>query len=73
MTDNANSSNSGLPQSPKFREARDALLPDIRGIYDELVRDYAWCTTKSYGQGYVAYSVLAEMVRIGWRPTSKHP
>lgn len=62
---------SGLPQSPKFLEARDGLPEELRPIYDEMVTDYSWYTTKHYGRGYVAYSVLAELVRAGWRPSAR--
>jgi len=70
MSDESESTQSGLPQSPKFLEARESLPPELQPIYDEIVTDYSWCTTKSYGRGYVAYAVLAEMVRLGWHPTS---
>ena len=69
MPDESESTRSGLPDSPKFREARASLSPELRPIYDEMVRDYSWRTTKSFGRGYVAYAVLAEMVHMGWRPT----
>ena len=69
MSNETESSQSGLPQSPKFREARESLPFELRSVYDEMVRDYSWCTTKTFGRGYVAYAVLAEMVRMGWRPT----
>lgn len=58
-----------LPNSPKFMEARESLPETLRPIYDEMVADYSWFTTKKFGRGYVAYGVLAEMVRGGWRPT----
>jgi hypothetical protein len=57
--------NEELPRSPKFLEARLSLPEELRPIYDQMVADYSWCTTKSYGRGYVAYAVLAEMVRMG--------
>ena len=69
MSNEAESSQSGLPQSLKFQKARGSLPPELQSVYDEMVRDYSWCTTKSFGRGYVAYAVLAEMVRMGWRPT----
>ncbi len=59
------------PQSPKFIEARESLPPDLRPIYDRLVEEYAYQTAVRYGKGYVAYSVLAEVVRSGWRPTTQ--
>jgi len=63
MTKNA------LPTSAKFRQARDDLPAELRPVYDDMVTDYSWCTQSRYGRGYVAYQVLAEMVRMGWRPT----
>lgn len=60
-----------LPSSPRFREAREGLPEELRPVYDEMVADYSWLTTKTFGRGYVAYAVLAEMVRIGWRPTKQ--
>jgi hypothetical protein len=57
--------------SPKYQEARNTLKPELQPIYDQLVADYAMWTTKSFGRGYVAYSVLAGLVRDGWRPSAK--
>lgn len=54
--------------SPKFIEARQSLPNDLRVVYDRLVEEYAFYTEIKYGQGYVAYAVLAELVRAGWRP-----
>lgn len=56
------------PQSPKFIAARESLPPDLRPIYDRLVDEYAYHTAIRYGKGYVAYSVLAALVKAGWRP-----
>jgi hypothetical protein len=55
-------------RSPKDDEARNSLPAELQPVYDELVADYRWATVKRYGQGYVAYSVLADLVRAGWRP-----
>lgn len=57
------------PQSPKFQEARESLPPELRPVYDQLVDEYAYYTTLHYGQGYVAYRVLASLVKSGWRPS----
>ncbi len=65
-----NMTGSDRPASPKFQQAREALPEELRPIYDEMVRDYSWCTEAKYGRGYVAYAVLAEMVKMGWRPTT---
>jgi hypothetical protein len=59
------------PRSEKDLEARDSLPEELRAVYDELVDDYRWATVKRYGTGYVAYSVLADVIRAGWRPTER--
>ena len=61
---------------PDFRtlhmRALRASLPDeLKPVFDELVEDYKFATTKRYRQGYVAYIVLADLVRVGWRHTAK--
>ena len=50
-------------------EARNSLPEELRPIYDRLVDEYHFATTQKYGQGYVAYTVLAELVRQDWRPS----
>jgi len=54
-------------QSEKYQAALAALPEELRTAYEELVTDYSWCTTKHYGRGYVAYQVLADLIRAGWR------
>lgn len=58
-------------RSQKNEEARDSLPEELRAVYDELVADYRWATTKRYGTGYVAYSVLADVIQAGWRPSAR--
>ncbi|HKQ56395.1 MAG TPA: hypothetical protein VJY35_00890 [Candidatus Eisenbacteria bacterium] len=55
--------------SPKYLEALESLPEELRPIYHRLVEEYAFHTDVSYGRGYVAYRVLAALVRDGWRPT----
>lgn len=54
-------------QSPKFLEARNRLPEELRPIYDEMVEEYRFYALKHYGRGWVAYSVIAELVKSGWR------
>lgn len=54
--------------SPKYIEARNSIPEELRPIFDQLVEEYAFYATVKYGRGYVAYNVLAELVKIGWRP-----
>jgi hypothetical protein len=56
--------------SPKYLEARESLPDDLRPVYDRLVAEYSFQTEVLYGQGYVAYRVLAALVRDGWRPAA---
>ncbi len=53
--------------SPKFFEARNSLPEELRPIYDLLVEEYSFYALKHYGRGWVAYMVIAELVRSGWR------
>jgi hypothetical protein len=59
--------------SPKYLEARESLPEDLRPVYDRLVDEYSFHTEVSYGRGYVAYRVLAALVRDGWRPPPDEP
>lgn len=57
-------------KSEKFQKARATLPENLRPIYDEFVTQYAFHTTRLFGRGYVAYEVLASLVRDGWRPAA---
>jgi len=58
-------------RSEKHEEARRSLPDQLKSIFDELVEDYKFSTATRYGQGYVAYIVLADLVRVGWRHTAE--
>ncbi len=57
-----------LEKSDKYKAARDSLPKNLHGVYGRIVSEYAYHTALKYGRGYVAYAVLAELVRSGWRP-----
>jgi hypothetical protein len=60
--------------SPKSQAAEDRLPAELKPIYRELVEHYSVVTHVSYGQGYVAYEVLADLVLAGWLlSTDVHP
>ena len=59
-------------ESEKYKRAQASLPDDLRPIYDNLVSQYAFHTTRLYGRGYVAYEVLASLVRDGWRCSEKN-
>jgi hypothetical protein len=54
-------------RSQKHEEARNTLPDELRAVFDEIVEDYKFATAKRYGSGYVAYIVLADLIRVGWR------
>ena len=58
------------PKSLKYISARDALSENLQPIYEQLVDEYAFHTTKHYGRGYIAYKVLADLVKDGWKPSN---
>lgn len=57
-------------ESPKCREARESLPEDLHEVFYQLVAEYKHQTIVRYGRGYVAYSVLADLVMLGWRPSA---
>lgn len=60
-----------IKRTPKFMEARDSLPEDLRPIYDQMVEEYRFQALVHYGREYVAYKVVAELIRFGWRPSGK--
>ncbi len=57
-------------KSEKYQKARESLPNELRPIFRQLVEEYAFHTHVKYGGGYVAYEILAELVRAGWtQPT----
>jgi hypothetical protein len=58
-------------RTEKHEQARNSLPNEFKPIFDELVADYKFATARRYGQGYVAYNVLADLVRVGWRHTAE--
>ena len=58
-------------KSEKYFSAKESLPKNLHSIYDQLVEEYIFHTEKHYGRGYVAYNVLADLVKDGWRPPEK--
>lgn len=59
-----------LEASPKYLAARDSLPEELRGVYKQLVQEYSFHALMRYGRGWVAYEILADLVRDGWKPSS---
>ena len=58
-------------KSENYQAARDALPKGLHDVYRQLVEEYGFFTEVKYGRGYVAYAVLAELVKSGWRPSAE--
>jgi hypothetical protein len=54
-------------RTEKHEQARHSLPADLRPIFDYFVNDYRFAATKHHGAPFVSYTVLAEMIRAGWR------
>jgi len=55
-------------KSEKYQKARDSLPESLHQVFRQMIEEYSYHTHRMYGRGYVAYAVLAELVRDGWRP-----
>tara|TARA_B100002003_G_C13639675_1_gene326445 strand:- start:4 stop:213 length:210 start_codon:yes stop_codon:yes gene_type:complete len=58
-------------KSEQYLSAKETLPKNLHPIYDQLVEEHMFYTEKRYGRGYVAYHVLADLVRDGWRPPER--
>ncbi len=57
--------------SPKSLETEATLPEALRPAYRQLVDEYAFLAVVKTGRGYVCYSVLADLVRAGWRQSAE--
>lgn len=58
-------------RSEKHELARNSLPDKLRPVFDDFVADYKFCAMKRHGSPFVSYTVLADMVRAGWRLSAK--
>ena len=58
-------------KSPKYQEAEKRLPEALKPVFAKFVEEYEFLTQMHYGRGYVAYVVLADLVRAGWRSADK--
>ena len=54
--------------SEKYLKAKEKLPKELHDIYRQLVDEYAYHALQCYGRNWVAYDVIAELVRSGWHP-----
>ena len=58
---------SDFRKSEKYQKTLAGLPEELKDPYEDLVAQYSWHTTNLFGRGYVAYEVLASLIRDGWR------
>ena len=58
-------------RSDKAERARNSLPESLWPIFDQFVEEYKFAALIHHGSAYVSYSVLAELVKAGWRPTGE--
>lgn len=56
-------------ETPNYRESENGLPPELRPLFRRLVDEYKFIAHLRYGRGWVAYKVLADLIRAGWRPS----
>lgn len=56
---------------PKYAVAMNSLPEELRPIYRALVEEYKFHALVRYGKAWVAYDVIADLVKSGWRPTNR--
>jgi len=62
-------------KKPDHSKLRESLPDDLKPIFDDLVTDYKFLSTKHHGRAFVSYVILADLIKMGWRlsarPTGK--
>jgi hypothetical protein len=54
------------PKGVKYLAAKKTLPVNLHAEFDKMVTDYAFYSFKHSGRKWVAYNVLADLVRAGW-------
>ncbi len=58
-------------ESPKKKEAKESIPPDLWPIYEQLIGEYKSFSIEHYGKPWFSYLILADLINAGWRPTHK--
>jgi hypothetical protein len=66
----ANSSDDVPAKGGKYITARNSLPEPLWPIYKDFVEQYKFYALARYGRAWVAYDVVADLVRAGWRDVS---
>ena len=55
------------PKVVKYLAAKETLPAKLHAEFDKMVTDYAFYAFKNSGRKWVAYNVIADLIRAGWR------
>jgi hypothetical protein len=58
-------------KGPKYLTARNSLPESLWPIYEDFVEQYKFYALTRYEKAWVAYDVIADLIKAGWRDTSK--
>jgi hypothetical protein len=58
-------------RKPDRSTLRESLPNDLKAVFDELVTDYKFLSTKHHGRAFVSYAILADLIRMGWRLSAR--
>jgi hypothetical protein len=59
-------------KGPKYLAALSSLPEHLRPVYQALVEEYKFHALIRYGKAWVAYDVIADLVKAGWRSEPGH-
>lgn len=54
-------------KSPKYQNALASLPAELRPAYKQLVEEYRFHALVRFGRAWVAYDLLADLIRSGWK------
>lgn len=60
-----------VKRSKKFLEAYQTLPPSCRVAFVQLADDYQFAAHVGGGFPWVAYGIIAELVKVGWRRSAE--
>lgn len=60
-------------RGPRYLEALSSMPEQLQPIYKAMVEEYKFHALAHYGRAWVAYDVIADLVRSGWRPETNLP
>jgi hypothetical protein len=63
----ANETDDVAAKGARYLAALSSLPEELKPIYKDLVEEYKFHALTRYGRAWVAYDVIADLVRSGWR------